>query len=315
MDVVYKDAFINVNGKDLECRVYQPQDSVNLKGGVVVGIGFSGAIDEDPKARNDVWKNDNTDELARSLAEKGFYALEFSPPGHGRSQGPFSIDDHVAACTFFADKFLRNGEYRFEKVFGLGHCLGAYAIARSAADVNIPYKAVSLLSPFMSVKDIELIDKLKLPLLYNLFKGSGFEKPFCEIALVVVNLLFFPRIEETKSPDFKRKNVWHLKINDVSEFVQHVFDSQSLDNIRIPEDTRVLVAYAERDEVFYKKLTEDRKKSLEERWQKIAKTPIIQTYDADHNFVHKDKPHMVMTADDFKKYIEDTIKLFTNQKI
>ena len=308
MEVVHKDVYVH----NIPCRIYEPEDSANLKASAVnVFIGLGGRIDADLASR-DPWLNNNADALARTFAEHGFFALEVSPPGHGKFHVPFSIDNYVSTANYLAE-FVRNANdiaefvsnaHRFEHVCGFGHSLGAIACARSAAEnIDIPYKAISLLSPPISLK--EALDRFKIPFLYSLVEGTSLEEPLCKAGLIIADNAVYPHGFRYEPNAFA-----HLKLDSASGFVKELVNAESLDDLTIPEETGVLVVYAENDGLMYGRLTKDLKENLESRWRNIAPHSKMLTYPADHNFTSKDRPGEVMTAPEFQDVVEKSVEMF-----
>ncbi len=309
IEVVHKDIYV----ENVPCRIYQPEDSANLKASAVnVLIGLGGRIDQDIES-NDPWLNSNTDALARAFAEHGFFALEVSPPGHGKFHVPFSIDNYVSTANDLAEfvrnandlaEFVRNA-HRFEHVCGFGHSLGAIACARSAAEIDIPYKAISLLSPPISIK--ESLDRFKIPFLYSLVEGTFLEEPACKAGLIIADNFL---IHYQGKKRIKPNSLAHLHVESASGLVRELVNAKSLDEITIPEQTKVLVAYAEQDGLMYEELTPELKTNLESRWHNIAPHSKVLTYPADHNFTSKDKPGKVMTAPEFQDVVKKSVEMF-----
>lgn len=305
LEIVHKNIYVCIGTANVPCRIYEPKDSANLRGiAVEVLLGLSGCMDKDLES-NHPWLNNNTDAIARSLAEYGFLALEFNPPGHDGFGVPFSIDNYVDISKHIAE-FLRNA-YRFDDVCGFGHSLGAVVCAMSASEAHVPYKAVSLLSTPIHIK--EAMDKWKMPSLYSLVQGTPLEEPACKAGLIMTDnfLLHFQGMRRLKP-----NALAHLSVDSASGFVKELINAKSLDEITIPEQTGVLVAYAERDGLMYGELKPELKEHLKERWHNIAQHSRMLTYPADHNFTNKDRPGMVLTAPEFDDVIRESVELFSS---
>ncbi len=279
----------------MEYRTYQPSDPVNLKGAVVVSPGISGKIDY-------IEDNLNADAPAMALAEFGFKAVIFSPPGHGGSTIPFSIDNYAWFSSCWRDRL--HGE-RFERVNGFGHSFGAYALAVSATKTE--YSALSLLGAPLSVKEVFQNMEPMGPIALKMYEAAKGKPWFEEI---VARLILAGMNYRYSRKDTFAKRMGALEIKSARLFMNEMAESPKLDDILegVPKATRTMATYLTRDGHIYKALSPEIKQELIRRWQRMKPEAVLRFDDGTHTYSKDLK--WIFNEPEFHTLMEETARFF-----
>ncbi|MBI3050874.1 alpha/beta hydrolase [Candidatus Woesearchaeota archaeon] len=276
VEVAQSSQFAKVNGKLLESRIYYPADPVDLKGAAVVPIGIGGAIDNLSQER--VGTN-NSDYLAERLANYGLMSVVYSQPGHGNSEGPFSVRQAVDSANYWRKRF--GGQ--FDRVGGLGHSFGAYCLARSAALHE--YSSLTLIAmPFSLMQPVQNTMP-GLIRIYDLVKGSPLEELFGRVALAGIHTMFARQKARAFITVAFQPRYFKLRLNSAREFIAELLACPDASQYlaQVSADTQVTAAYYHDDGMIYRRLTPEIKSSLEAFWSACFPTATLIFKTGTHN--------------------------------